>query len=310
MPSNVLTLVLPNFDDILNNPINQSLMPYGLKTILRKSKYIINTDDYNANLMSLFAPESQSESDFPMGFIRNSSNETICIDPCHLHPDRDQLRLFHQGLNVSMDEAKELVSAIQYLFIDIGASVAIDTPNQWSLKLKNRPKVSFTALNQIDGGVITEALPRGTDDKIWIRLLNEIQMVLFEHPVNQQREARGELPVNAVWFWGNGKMPEQWHKWPHVSGDDDLVHSLAMHSQSSYAHDVETYQQIDSKYALHVLPFNPEANLDLQLAILDEWWFKPVYLALKRFRLSRLNLIVSGVGEYRLTPLSAWRFWR
>ena len=37
--------------------------------------------------------------------------------------------------------------------------------------------------------------------------LNELQMLLHDHPVNQAREARGELPVNSLWLWGGGRQP-------------------------------------------------------------------------------------------------------
>lgn len=40
-------------------------------------------------------------------------------------------------------------------------------------------------------------------------LLNELQMLLFTHPVNRARETRGELPVNSVWLWGGGTRPAE-----------------------------------------------------------------------------------------------------
>jgi len=39
--------------------------------------------------------------------------------------------------------------------------------------------------------------------------LNELQMQLHDHPLNQAREARGELPVNSLWLWAeaqNGRI--------------------------------------------------------------------------------------------------------
>jgi hypothetical protein len=36
------------------------------------------------------------------------------------------------------------------------------------------------------------------------RLLNEVQMLLFNHPLNESREARGEPPVNGLWLSGCG----------------------------------------------------------------------------------------------------------
>lgn len=36
----------------------------------------------------------------------------------------------------------------------------------------------------------------------WRRLVNELQMLWFDHPVNHAREARGLRPVNSVWLYG------------------------------------------------------------------------------------------------------------
>jgi hypothetical protein len=42
----------------------------------------------------------------------------------------------------------------------------------------------------------------------WQRILTEIQMALYAHPLNQAREARGELLVSSLWLWGGGRaMP-------------------------------------------------------------------------------------------------------
>jgi len=43
--------------------------------------------------------------------------------------------------------------------------------------------------------------PKGVEALHWHQLFNEIQMLLFSHPVNEAREVRGELPVNSVWLW-------------------------------------------------------------------------------------------------------------
>ena len=36
-------------------------------------------------------------------------------------------------------------------------------------------------------------------------LLNEVQMLLHEHPLNQAREERRQRPLNAVWISGCGR---------------------------------------------------------------------------------------------------------
>jgi hypothetical protein len=39
----------------------------------------------------------------------------------------------------------------------------------------------------------------------WRRLLNEIQMVWHEHPVNLARAERGEVPINSLWLFGGAQ---------------------------------------------------------------------------------------------------------
>ena len=38
-------------------------------------------------------------------------------------------------------------------------------------------------------------------------LLNEVQVLLHQHPLNAARQTRGLPPVNSVWFWGAGRLP-------------------------------------------------------------------------------------------------------
>ena len=38
----------------------------------------------------------------------------------------------------------------------------------------------------------------------WLRVANEIQMTWHGHPVNEAREERGQLAVNALWLSGTG----------------------------------------------------------------------------------------------------------
>jgi hypothetical protein len=49
------------------------------------------------------------------------------------------------------------------------------------------------------GGDVACHLPKNAISTASI--LNEIQMLLFEHKVNSEREARGEMPINGVWIW-------------------------------------------------------------------------------------------------------------
>ncbi len=42
----------------------------------------------------------------------------------------------------------------------------------------------------------------------WKELIQKADTVLAEHPVNINRRKNGLLPANAIWPWGEGKMPQ------------------------------------------------------------------------------------------------------
>jgi len=51
---------------------------------------------------------------------------------------------------------------------------------------------------------VHDFMPAGRDGARIRSLMNEIQMLLHEHPVNQGRERARLLPVNGWWLWGFG----------------------------------------------------------------------------------------------------------
>ena len=68
------------------------------------------------------------------------------------------------------------------------------------------PGCDFTALDpaQAVGRNLRECLPGGRDAVRVRALVNELQMLLHEQPLNERRVARGLPAVNSVWLWGAG----------------------------------------------------------------------------------------------------------
>ena len=50
-------------------------------------------------------------------------------------------------------------------------------------------------------------LPAGEGAAYWRRLLNELQMLLHAHPVNEQRLQNGLPAVSSIWPWSPGRLP-------------------------------------------------------------------------------------------------------
>lgn len=78
--------------------------------------------------------------------------------------------------------------------------------NQWFLRLEIDPNIqTYTpeaALNQD----IRAYAPTGEGAMQWAKFQNEVQMLLFEHAVNQARESKRLPIINSIWCYGGGQI--------------------------------------------------------------------------------------------------------
>lgn len=79
-----------------------------------------------------------------------------------------------------------------------------------------------------------EILPRGRDAGGLRRLMTEMQMLLHEHAVNEQRQNRGLPALNAIWVHGEGMLSDvKAESLPAASGDDVYLRGIyRLHDQS------------------------------------------------------------------------------
>ena len=129
-------------------------------------------------------------------------------DPIHLRLLRDRLIVVPgDAFALSAEEAGALTTALNRHF----AGSLVFEPVQahrWCVRLERG--FAFDAGSPLDvaGRDVDLALRIGGEDgRRWSQLVNEIQMLLHAHSVNQAREARGEPAVNSVWLWGVGTAP-------------------------------------------------------------------------------------------------------
>ena len=70
-----------------------------------------------------------------------------------------------------------------------------------------KDELTFTPPHDISTYSIEGHLPQGDGADILQDLTNSAQMLLNNHPVNNQRVSEKKLPANSVWFWGHGRKP-------------------------------------------------------------------------------------------------------
>ena len=226
-------------------------------------------------------------------------------DPGYVRPDMASARLMACGeLDLSPEECETLLKPLKPLFGDEGFPISAPVPQRWYLMLPPDARLpAFEPPAQVLGDDLLQHLPDGDLGRRWRRLLNEAQVILHNHPLNAQRAAAGKLPVNTLWFWGAGRLPDHVRSAAtQVRSGDMLVRALCRRAGVACVTDD----------AVASLP--PGALLDLRgladIVALESHWLTPL---LQRQRRGEFDALVLDFGDGLMLRWQAghrWRFWR
>ena len=147
------------------------------------------------------------------------------ITPCHWQVGQDHVAMAHpQQLDLSAAESQALLAAMKPYFEQDGISLEYDAPTRWLARGDVFRGFASASLDRVTGHVIDRWMPRGDAGKTVRRLQQEMQMLLYTHPVNEER-SRGGLPtVNSFWLSGTGALPAS--AAPHARGGLQITHYL------------------------------------------------------------------------------------
>jgi hypothetical protein len=115
----------------------------------------------------------------------------------------------------------------------------------------------------------------------WHQLINEVQMFLHQHTINQKRECDGLLPINSIWCWGGGENLELDSTLKWVVDDRSICQYLKAQGLfaellSDYKFDQNQSQvQILVLSLMKLLKFNTEKSLTSELQKIDQNVIKP-----------------------------------
>lgn len=245
----------------------------------------------------------------------------MCADPAHLRFARESLVLAdNRQLEITDDEAAQLVGALNAAFADIG-EFSVGNAGEWYLRLAELPEITTHPASQVLGRNIEAWLPEGAQAKAWRRTINEIQMLLHGHPVNAAREEAGRPAINTLWLWGAGRLVA-----PLTRSYDVVFANLAL------ARGLAEASGAKSASLPHRLP---ESNGNRMLAVVDQldyaalsqdaaaWraaiaeleanWLAPALSALKAGAIGKLRLLLPGDTaclDIGCTKPAWWKFGR
>ncbi|MCB1915959.1 MAG: hypothetical protein KDG52_09605 [Rhodocyclaceae bacterium] len=245
----------------------------------------------------------------------------LCADPVGLRFTRDHLLLIEgAALDIADDEASALVQGLNEEFGDIGR-FEMAGPSRWYLGLEAPPPTRFSPLADVIGRPVAHFMPDGEAAAEWHRLINETQVWLHNHPVNQAREAIARPGINSLWPWGGGTGPRAAPA-PSavVVGDGPLLGGLCRNASVPCRDAAMETLVADGADVLVCFDAADAAarHLDLgrwqqALATFEQRWLAPAMDALRQGRLQCVTLHAPGdrisLGA-RLERPRLWPFWK
>lgn len=286
-----------------------SVAPRLCRLLARSDRTATSGGGREAQLLRAFellprrlAPAALSR-ELDAGDARHS--QWLRCDPVHLRVDLSTARIVAVGdsLRLGREETEQLLQPLRPLFGDLAWPISAPQPARWYLQLPidSRPP-AFTPLAEVIGDDLFAHLPQGREGQRWRSLLNEAQVILHNHPVNAARVDRGLLPVNGVWCWGAGSLPDHVRApWSAVLSGDPSLQALARLAGIGALDSAAVWQ-------------SPGQLIDLsQLRDIDEierGVLPELEATLQRLPGAQIELDFADGLLARLNHRQRWRFWR
>ncbi|MFN0300623.1 MAG: hypothetical protein ACKVQU_09745 [Burkholderiales bacterium] len=291
-------------------PAHANLAARGIETLVARGRKRIRTiGSLEAWLLEAFGiPTAEALPVAPFALlgdgVPHEERHWIRVDPVHLRVGRDDFTLLDATtIPLDREETAALIDALNEHFRDEAMRFIAPTASRWYMTGPTPITANTATLDLVRGRSVDALRPTGPGALPLQAFMNEVQMLLHEHPINAIRERCGVPPINSVWPWGAGQPQDI--VTPAVVAlyaDDPLALGLAR-SAAIAAHPVP--RGIDS---ILQAPFargvtwvvldrlrSPSAYRDLDawrtgLAELEAQWFAPALDALRQKRLGMITI--------------------
>jgi hypothetical protein len=160
------------------------------------------------------------------------------MTPCHWQVGMDQVVMADPAhLHLSDEESQQLLQAMQPFLQEDGLQVRWHSALLWHVQGELLTHLDTASLDRVIGQNVKAWMPDGPAARPLQRLQSEMQMLLYNHPVNNARDARRQIAVNSFWLHGAGALTAPTAEpTPHLEVPTAL-RSAALHG------DVQTWRQ-------------------------------------------------------------------
>jgi hypothetical protein len=195
------------------------------------------------------------------------------------------------------EEAAALASDFNRTFFDAGIRLSVGRGAVLVCVFDQPLEVTTHDPEAVAGQDVFGFQPAGTDAPRLRRLMSEIEMWLFDHPVNRARTGDGRRPVTGLWLWGGGNtaftMPRVlgW-----TAGPDPFFSAFGQATR------------FPREAGPGVVVCSDQPGSDTWPDV-EQQWLTPAVAALHSGRIKRLELSAAG-RRFSIWKGTALRFWR
>jgi len=168
------------------------------------------------------------------------------IAPCHWKIGSQHVVMSGAALTEFSDQdSRTLLGAMQPYFAEDGIILHYHQPARWLAQSELFNGLATASLDRASGHDVSDWLPKDPRAGKIRRLQSEMQMLLYDHPVNESRSERGLRVVNSFWLSGTGLLPAD----PHAGAGtapvvaDSLRQAALNEDWSAWAH---SWEQLDA----------------------------------------------------------------
>jgi hypothetical protein len=226
------------------------------------------------------------------------------MTPCHWQVGMNEVILLKpEELALSDAESRQVLSDMQPYFEEDGLQVVYESPLVWRVTGNLIDGLPLASIERVSGKSIQTWMPNLQQAKTLQRLQSEMQMLLYQHPVNDERSLKGRWTVNS--FWMHRDLDQLYPQSGNVSVALDLREAALLSNPALWQ---KSWQQIDNTLALSLcqaLELNQSVSLTLcsenslrHYSVQPDSWRQKLQRVFKPVSLSReLRTLSNGVAS-------------
>ena len=128
---------------------------------------------------------------------------------CNLVTVRDDILEDFSAGHVSNEEARLLMNSLQEKLSNSDISFHNGKSYRNIMLYRGHQDMSAQCVppHDIMGESVKKNLPKGSGEKLLVRIMEDSRPILSRHDVNLRRLSQKKSPANMIWLWGQGKRP-------------------------------------------------------------------------------------------------------